>query len=201
MLLTVIFISLIFSASSFADNCSCLWQGSFGQVAQKTPLVVSGEVIRHKGNSADFQIKRVIKGKEFRETIRLWGDYGQECRPPVSDFPVNSQWLIALHRIDTNAANGFNPNTPNISYGRVNDYYISKCGAYWLSLHDGYASGNLVNGPRGQWADEKMNPVLIELIHAYLQGVIPETALIEAAKPQTESKQLMEQTKQFLQRQ
>ena len=188
----------MFSTPSTADECRCLWQGSFNQVAKNTPLVVSGTITRHKGNAADFQIKRVIKGKEFRQTIRLWGAYHQECRPPISDFPVGSQWLMALHSIDTLPPNGFNPNTPNMSYGRVDDYYISQCGAYWLSLQEDFVSGNLINGQRWQWVDEKMNPVLIDLIGAYLQGVIPEAALIEAAKPQTESKRLMEKTKQFL---
>ena len=184
-----------------ADSCTCIWQGSFAKAAQRADLIVTGSIISHKGNAADLQIQRVIQGKEFQETIRLWGEYKQECRPSMGDFPVNSQWMFALHRIEKTVPSGFNPNTPNVSYGRVNDYYVSQCGVYWLSLHDGYVSGNLINGPRRQWKDEKMNPVLVELVGAYLQGIIPDTALIEAAKPQTASKKLMEETKQFLQEQ
>ena len=198
MLLRFLLLNLFFIAHSYAGNCTCLWQGSFVQVAQHADLVVTGSIVSHKGNAADLQVERIMAGKEFQPTIRLWGDYNQQCRPAIDEFPINSRWMFALHKIDKKNPSGFNPNTPNVSYGRVGDYYISKCGAYWLSVHDGYVSGNLINGQRHQWVDEKMNPVLIDLVGAYLKGVIPEAALIEAAKPQTESKRLMEQTKQFL---
>ena len=199
MLLRSLLLNILLITYSYADSCTCLWQGSFAQAAKQADLVVTGSIISHKGNAADLRIKRVIAGKEFQQTIRIWGQYKQQCRPVISEFAVDSEWIFALHKIDKKVPDGFDPSTPNVSYGRVGDYYLSRCGVYWLSLHDGYVSGNLINGPRGQWQDDKMNPVLVELIGAYLQGVIPDTALIEAAKPQTESKRLMEQTKQFLQ--
>lgn len=43
-----------------------------------------------------------------------------------------------------------------------------------------------------------MNPVLLPLVDAYINDVIPEQALVEAAKPQTEAKKLLEETKQFI---
>ena len=46
-----------------------------------------------------------------------------------------------------------------------------------------------------------MNPVLLELVDAYIRDVIPEQALIEAAKPLTATKKLMEETKNFIQSQ
>ena len=195
--------ALAFSTAALAqsEQCQCLWQGSFVDTAAKADLVVGGTIIANKGNAADLSIEAQLKGKEFRETIRLWGDDGKQCRPAIDTFPVGSRWLFALKRIDNVVEGGFNPNTPNISYGRVGDYAISQCGANWLALHDGYASGNLYQGRRWEWTDEKMNPVLVPLIGAYLNGVIPVEALAEAAKPRTEARKLMEQTKQFLRQQ
>ncbi|MFA7554435.1 MAG: hypothetical protein WCY88_09325 [Spongiibacteraceae bacterium] len=197
------------SPSSHAQppaSCTCLWQGSFNKVAANADLIVSGEIISQKGNSADLRIERTLYDRgvnfsEFNSIIRIWGDDGKECRPAIEDFPTNSTWLMALHKIDRDVPEGFNPSTPNISYGRTNDYYLSKCGAYWLQLTEGYVTGNLINGSRWQWHNDAMNPVLLELIDAYLKDIIPDRALIEAAKPQTAAKKLMEQTKQFIQSQ
>jgi hypothetical protein len=182
-------------------QCECLWQGSFNRAASTTDLVASGTIIAVNGNAFDLKVDRIILGKEYREVIRVWADNGKLCRPPVDDFSVGSQWLLAANQITQLPEDGFNPNTPSISYGRKYDYYLSSCGAHWLSLHDGYVSGNLINGQRWQWQDEKMNPVLLELVAAYLHGVLPDAALVEAARPQTASKKLMEETKSFIESQ
>ena len=192
---------LLLNSESLLAECECLWHGSFNRAAPRADLVVSGTVIASKGNAIDLQIEKIIAGKEFREVVRIWGDNGKLCRPTTEDFSVDSKWLMAAYLITEVPDNGFNPNTPNISFGREQDYYLSNCGAYWLSLHDGYVSGNLVNGQRWQWQDKKMNPVLLELVAAYLRGVLPEQALVEAAKPQTASKKLMDETKQFIETQ
>jgi hypothetical protein len=182
-------------------ECECLWQGSFNRAAPRADLIASGTVVASKGNAIDFRVNRIIAGKEFREVIRVWGDNGKSCRPSIENFSVDSQWLLAAYRINETPDDGFDPNTPNISFGREQDYFLSNCGAYWLSLNNGYVSGNLINGQRWQWQDKKMNPVLLELVDAYLRGVLPDEALIEAAKPQTASKKLMEETKGFIETQ
>lgn len=188
------------------SNCSCIWQGSFSKAYQQADLIISGNVIDNKGNSADVEIQTIlfdrgVPRKEFNPVIRIWGNDGRECRPDIDEFPPQSQWVFSLNKITDIPEGGFNPNTPNISYGRINDYYISKCGANWLQLHDGYVTGNLVKGRRWQWDNKEMNPVLLELIAAYINDVIPEQALVEAAKPQTEAKKLMEKTKRFIEQQ
>ncbi len=191
---------------SFASACECLWQGSFSKSFNKADFIVSGTVVASKGNSIDFSIDQTfldkqIGGKEFLSTVRVWTDDGKQCRPEVNLFPVNSQWVFALNKITEEVDGGFNPNTPNISYGRKNDYYLSKCGANWLQVQEGYATGNLINGRRWEWENEEMNPVLVPLIDAYVKGIIPQQALVEAAKPLSETKKMMEQTKQFIQQQ
>ncbi|MBL4828002.1 MAG: hypothetical protein JKY66_09880 [Spongiibacteraceae bacterium] len=186
-----------------AEPCNCLWHGSFANIADRADLIVSGQIIRSKGNAMDLHIDRILidkenNGKEFNEDIRIWADNGSQCRPQIDLFAMNSHWLMALYKITENVPYGFDPNTPNISYGRVNDYYLSKCGAYWLALHDDYVSGNLIKGRRWEWDNKKMNPVLLDLIDAYVNRLLPKQALIEAAKPQIEAKKLMEKTKIFL---
>ncbi|MGK0498388.1 MAG: hypothetical protein ACJAYG_000015 [Oceanicoccus sp.] len=194
-------------------ECDCLWQGSFAQSYRQADFIVSGTVINNKGNSADFNIERTLldKGignKEFNSMIRFWADTAenikqqlQVCRPAISDFPIGSEWVLALNKITDIPDHGFNPNTPNVSYGRINDYALSKCGGNWLRVNEGMVSGNLVKGRRWEWQNDSMNPVLIELVDAYIKDIIPEAALVEAAKPLTEAKILMEKTKGYLETQ
>ena len=47
---------------------------------------------------------------------------------------------MALEKIDSVPDDGFNPLTPNISFGREQDYLLSSCGGYFLS-----ANGNAVD--------------------------------------------------------
>lgn len=199
-LAVIVALSLV---SQQALSCECLWQGSFSKAYKNADLIVSGSIISSKGNSADFAIERThldhgVGFTEFNTTIRVWGNNGQLCRPEIEDFPIGTQWVMSLEKITGDIPGGFNPNTPNISYGRVNDYYLSKCGANWLKLEEGLVTGNLVKGRRWQWKNNQMNPVLLELIDAYVKQIIPEQALMEAAKPLTEAKKLMEETKVFL---
>ena len=194
------------SAAQPSPACSCLWEGPFIRTQAKSDLIVTGTIIGAKGNSLDLQIDRVLQDngvgqREFREVIRLWGNNGKLCRPDTGRFALNSQYLLGLKKITELPEDGFNPNTPNISFGRVGDYYLSSCGVYWLDLNEGRVSGPLAKAERWQWSDETMNPVLLELVAAYISGMLPEQALIEAAKPQTEAKQLLEQTKAFLREQ
>ncbi len=206
---TCITTGLALSNLAFAQPpqaCNCLWQGSFSQITDQADLIVSGKVIASKGNSLDLSIERTLIDrntdyKEFKPVIRLWADNGKLCRPDSKDFSINSRWVMALKKITEDIPGGFNPNTPNISYGRINDYYLSKCGAYWLHLGEGYVSGNLAKGHRWQWDNKKMNPVLLDLIAAYIKGSISEQSLIEAAKPRTEAKKLMKETQRFIQQQ
>lgn len=188
-----------------APACQCIWQGSFSQVSSQADLIVSGTVLAHKGNSIDFAIDRnlldrAIGGVEYAQTIRIWADNGSECRPAVNTFALASNWLFALKKIITEPAGGFNPTTPNVSYGRKNDYYLSMCGAYWLSASDALVRGNLVEGPRWQWHNDKMNPVSIDLIEAYVNDKLAPSALVIAAEIDPASRKLMSQTLDFIDR-
>lgn len=194
MSIRLLFIISFVIASNTVMACQCIWQGSFNKAYQNADLIVSGKILEHKGNAADFEINQIHKGKEFLEVIRLWGDTGNLCRPNIYSFPKNTEWVLALNKIISIPTDGFNPSTPSFSYGRVNDYEPSNCGAYWLKLEHGFVTGNLINGPRWQWQDKKMNPVRIEVVDAYINGEINDKKLIEAAKPQKALKDLMRST-------
>jgi hypothetical protein len=188
--------AIFFSAASQAE-CECTWRGSFADIQANTSLVVSGTVLSGKGNSIDFQLDQLLRGEESLPTVRVWLKTGDYCRPEPEVFPPDSQWVMALNRIEREIPGGFNPNTPNISYGRVGDYILSSCGGYWLSNNEGWVTGNLVKAPR--WVREpKMTPVLLELVAAFVEGEIGVEALVEASKEDPALRELMLDTKAFL---
>jgi hypothetical protein len=189
-------LALLLSTNAQAE-CECLWEGSFADVQASTSVVVSGTVLRGRGNSIDVQVDQLLRGKEKLPTIRIWLKTSNYCRPEPSVFPPDSQWVMALNRIDQEVPGGFNPNTPSISYGRVGDYILSSCGGYWLSNSEGWLTGNLVKAPR--WVREpKMTPVLLDLVAAYVVGDVDIDTLVEASKVDPALRELMQDTKAFL---
>ncbi|MBN7799113.1 delta-aminolevulinic acid dehydratase [Parahaliea mediterranea] len=189
-------LALLAARPAFAD-CECLWQGSFDEVQGSTDLVVSGTVVEAAGNSIDLEVKRELRGGREFDTIRVWLKTGDYCRPEPEVFPVGSQWVMALHEISETVPGGFNPNTPNYSYGRVGDYWLSNCGGYWLSREDDWVTGNLVNAPR--WVREpQMTPVMLELVADYVRGEASREALLRASQEDPAVRELMLDTKAFL---
>ena len=178
-------------------ECSCLWRGSFADVHPDADLVVSAEVTAGRGNAIDIGVIRTLRGPEYIEQARVWLAARDYCRPPREDFPTGSTWVMALKRIDTVPDDGFDPDTPNVSYGREGDYILSGCGGYWLKLTGDMVSGALVKSPR--WAREpKMTPVLLDLVAAHVEGRIEDEALLEASREDPAVKELILDTKQFL---
>jgi len=155
-------VCLLLAGNALAE-CECLWQGSFAEVEATTDLVLAGTVVSGKGNSIDLAVERILRGRDDLPEIRIWLKTADYCRPERDLFPPGSHWVMALDRIDADVPGGFNPHTPNVSYGRTGDYTLSSCGGYWLRLEGDWVSGNLVDGPR--WEREpKMTPVLLDLV-------------------------------------
>jgi hypothetical protein len=187
---------LLLPGSSQAE-CECLWQGSFADVQATTDLVISGRVAAARGNSIDMDVQRILKGTVYTESIRVWLDTGDLCRAEVGTFDLDSQWVMALHRINEQVPGGFNPGTPNISYGRVGDYSLSRCGGYWLSQAENLVSGNLTAGPRWEM-NPKMSPVLLDLVAGYVSGELDRETLVEAGQVDPELQELIINTRLFL---
>ncbi len=179
------------------EECSCLWQGSFAEVMAETDLVAAVTVLGGKGNSLDVSVDRILRGREFNEEVRLWLKARNYCRPDAEEFPPGSRWVLALFRIVEEVPDGFNANTPNISYGRIGDYRLSSCGGYWLQLHGDRVTGNLVNAPRWE-RSPKMTPVLLDLLAAYARGDVDSDVLLEASREDPALRELMLDTKEFL---
>jgi len=187
----------LLASTAAQAECDCLWQGSFSQVQADTSLVVAGTVMVSKGNSIDLSVERLLRGSLPPENVRVWLKTADYCRPEPALFPVGSQWVMALQRIDEEVPGGFNPNTPNISYGRLGDYSLSSCGGYWLSLKGDWVSGNLVDAPRWE-RDPKMTPVLLDLLADYVAGTADSMVLLEASRADPAARQLMLDTRAFL---
>jgi hypothetical protein len=194
---TLFCLCLLLTASNLRAECECLWEGSFTDVQGKTELVVSGTVVAAKGNSIDISIDRNLRGTQQREDIRVWLKAADYCRPETDLFPIGSQWVMALSYIDEYVPGGFNPGTPNISYGRQGDYFLSSCGGYWLSQHGDHVTGNLVKAPR--WEREpEMTPVLLDLVEDFVNGKTAPDTLLEASREDPELRDLMLDTRAFL---
>ncbi|MEH6591087.1 MAG: delta-aminolevulinic acid dehydratase [Halioglobus sp.] len=188
--------SLLTSQNSLAE-CECLWEGSFADVQADTDLVISGHVIATKGNSIDLAIDQKLRGGHVMSEVRVWLKTLDYCRPEPALFPEQSQWVMALYKITDNIPGGFNPSTPNMSYGRIGDYRLSSCGGYWLSQSENLVTGNLIEAPR--WVrDPDMTPVLLDLLADYVSGTVGTSALLEASRQDPELRNLMLDTKAFL---
>lgn len=195
-----IILALMLCRPAVAAGCDCLWQGSFATVQGHADLVVAGEVVAARGNSIDLRVERKLRGDHARETLRIWLKTRDYCRPEAQQFPVGGRWVMALYEITEQVPGGFNPHTPNLSYGRIGDYRLSSCGGFWLRLSGDMVTGNLVDAPR--WDRQpKMNPVLLDLVARYVQGQVDKSALKEAARPDPALRELILDTREFLREQ
>ena len=180
-------------------DCGCLWEGSFSEVASTTDLVVLAEVQAIKGNAVDLVIEQVLQGGFWLDTLRVWMQTRDYCRPPADGFPVGSRWIMALSQIREVPEGGFDPSTPNQSFGRPYDYTLSSCGGYWLRVNGSTATGNLVPGMTRFYHQPDMSPVLVDLVTGYLMGTISTEALTEASRERPEAvDELILDTRSFL---
>ncbi|MEM8564135.1 MAG: delta-aminolevulinic acid dehydratase [Pseudomonadota bacterium] len=193
----LLYLTFLLGITRAYGDCECLWQGSFADVAKNTDLVVAGKVESVKGNSLDLALQRTLEGETDHPSVRVWLKTDDYCRPEAELFPEGSEWVMALSQIHEEVEGGFNPFTPNVSYGRVGDYYLSSCGGYWLGLNGEWVTGNLVEAPR--WArDPEMTPVLLDLLDDYLNGNLSAQALLDASRADPVARDLMLDTKAFL---
>ena len=203
ILIPLLAVMLAESAVSQPDatgaDCGCLWEGSFSEVASETDLVLLAEVQATKGNAVDLVPEQVLQGEFWLDTLRVWMQTQDYCRPPADNFPVGSRWIMALTQIQEGPDGGFDPSTPNQSFGRPYDYTLSSCGGYWLRVNGGTATGNLVPGMPRFYHQPDMSPVLVDLIAGHLKGTVSTEALAEASRERPEAvDELILDTRSFL---
>ena len=79
---------------------------------------------------SDVEIKEVLYGKEQKKRIRVWGDDGVLCRPYVTKFPKNTEWILNVDKVPSSKIK-WEPRRE-----KAGDYAISVCGEHWLALKD-----------------------------------------------------------------
>ena len=121
--------------------CSCPWNGSFLTVASEAPLTVRGRVLRQAPRAGgppqamEVEVLEVFRGTAPGRTLRVWGDDGWLCRVGLAQFPVGTQWILAL-------------DGPGSKPGTTPGHAVSSCGQHWLRV-----DGDTVQGPLEPWHD------------------------------------------------
>jgi hypothetical protein len=179
--------------------CECLWQGSFADITNQVDYISRGRIVQIKGNSMDIEVLDELKGTSYREQVRIWLKTGDLCRAEIENFEIGEQWIVALHKIDSVPEGGFNPMTPNISYGRKGDYSLSGCGGYFLPVSDNWVSGPIIDTTKWDF-EPKLTPVLARIIKGYVSGDIDRTTLKEATEVDPALRELMINTRLHIKR-
>jgi hypothetical protein len=86
--------------------CSCLANRSFISAAKSASLVVRGKVLTYwsKGKPEQltrpqtmlFEVTEIFKGTVKSRKLFVQGDNGIQCRQYVTQFPVGTEWVLAL---------------------------------------------------------------------------------------------------------
>ncbi|WP_148059398.1 hypothetical protein [Sinobacterium caligoides] len=182
------------------NNCGCSWQGPFSWIADNVDTIAVVSIASHSGNSMDVNVEQLLKGKTYDKVVRIWGDRGYECRPPVELFPRNSRWLLALQTIDKLPADSFDPFHPDRSFGRIGDYQLPACGAYWLAVEGDRVSGNITSILDWDYTPE-MDPVPIAVIKAFIEGKAGYADIIGYSNEITSPEAMMRKSKLWLKNQ
>jgi hypothetical protein len=122
-------------APSLALACTCMWAGPFTRVALQTDLVVLAEVRGYHRHGMDVVVLEVLRGREPRPVIRIWGDTGAACRPYVTGFVRGTRWVFAVRRSPEPEGHG---------------YAISGCGEHWVEARGDQAIGRITVAEYGQ---------------------------------------------------
>ncbi|MEM7106496.1 MAG: hypothetical protein AAF502_25450, partial [Bacteroidota bacterium] len=139
---------LIFLVSNLipfnSKACNCSWEGPFLKSAPDKQLIIAAKVIGYSSEavfrdmrtptSMTVEVLHILKGKESRKKLTIWGDNGSLCRPFLQMFPINETFVFAL-----NESNGKGKN----SFEEDGHYFIPGCGINWLGLYGSYVYGQI----------------------------------------------------------
>ncbi|MFT7037070.1 MAG: hypothetical protein ACJA2S_005612 [Cyclobacteriaceae bacterium] len=135
LIILTIFLSLT-TVKTYA--CDCESQGNFYKVSPNSDLVALVKINKHltfkdiydkpTPMSMEVEVLEVFKGVENRKKVKVWGDFGNLCRPYLNQFSVDSLYVIAFQKGEKGSEFGHLNETEN-------DYSISNCGEYWLKAN------------------------------------------------------------------
>lgn len=125
--------SLAASLTAFgvALACDCIDSGPFLIAARDAPVIIRGRVVSHIAHGLDVEAQETYRGEEARAVVRIWGGNGRNCRKYASQFPDQSEWIFALHRMSDGEF--------LLSGESRADFQISSCGEYAVQVVDGDA--------------------------------------------------------------
>lgn len=114
------------------------------RTAPHSDAVLLGEVLSHTKNSLELRVIESWRGTEIRETVRLWGDNGEQCRPYVSEYPIGTTWVFALSAVTPELGKGLATASEETEMqAERSEYVVSVCGEYSLQVYAGSAMGVL----------------------------------------------------------
>ncbi|QGU33085.1 hypothetical protein [Thermochromatium tepidum] len=90
-----------------------------------------GRILRHHAGpeaKMSVQVLDTLQGGLLDSGLLVAMGDGMHCRPPMTDFPPGTEWLLAL-------------NGPGAKPGQ--GWALSHCGEYWLRVDHGMASGKI----------------------------------------------------------
>jgi hypothetical protein len=166
-------LSVILAIPSLAMACTCHWGGPFAKVALSQELVVYGEVLDYYKHSMEVKVLEVLKGKEVRGTIRIWGDTGALCRPYVDSFPIGTRWLFAVSSLPKDMLEDQSVSLWGWFFFRSpkNDYVISICGDFWVAVRGEWAVGRITAPQHSQTLEWVLLGDIISWVRLNGQGV------------------------------
>jgi hypothetical protein len=126
---------IIFTAA-IAAACTCGdYEEPFLSVIDDSDMIFRVQIIEYRGKNKQYnlamkaKILETLKGSIDRHEIVIWGDNGVQCRPYVNNFPLKSEWILAVIYIRDGKGKG--------------DFTISNCGYHWLRVNNENVSGHI----------------------------------------------------------
>lgn len=124
--------------------CSCDYIGNFLKASEYAEVIAIIKVNEHNNYfpltgaappdtinqplSATFEIIEILKGKEERKEVEVFGDDGVLCRPYIDKFEVGKYYIVGLLQGE-DADRGFGIRET------AEDYQILICGEFWLEYN------------------------------------------------------------------
>lgn len=171
--MSIVVLLTILAVPSPAMACTCHWGGPFAKVALGQELVVYGEVLDYYRHSMEVKVLEVLKGKEDRGTIRIWGDNGALCRPYVTSFPIGTRWIFAVSSFPKDMGEDQPPSFWDrfLSRSSKRDYAISVCGDFWVAVRGERAVGRITTPQHSQILEWVPLGELISWVRLNGQGI------------------------------
>lgn len=132
---------LLLTPTAYASSCIGI-ERSFVQLAKQSPLTIRGKVIKYQWSIGDreqkgipramiVEVKEVLGGVTKLAKVTVWGDNGMQTRPYVTQFPIGTEWVLALSKD---------------SWTQKGELAISICGEYWLQVKGNNVVGKVTDG-------------------------------------------------------